>query len=279
MRFSSTNSTFVELTASDGSPLTARFDVPPEDAREVIRLCERQDLRSGILICQHMPVSRDGRDLYELTRSVQTGHWWAIGSTSFPTDRIPGSFVAALNAMDEVWVPSAFNRETFARSGVPRDRIQIVPLRFPVLSRPTECGRSYVLETERAFRFVSILSLEERKNWKLLVRAYLEAFEPGESVSLVLRILRPSHPEHTFGEEGDPIRAISELISSLGRDPAHVPEIIVVAEPLKRAQLADLLAQCNAFVLPSHGEAWCQPIFEAFAMGLPVITTRFGGPP
>jgi hypothetical protein len=45
---------------------------------------------------------------------------------------------------------------------------------------------------------------------------------------------------------------------------------------LDRSQLADLMAKCDAFVLPSHGEAWCQWMLEALAMGLPVVTTRFG---
>src|SRR5262249_59992479 len=44
-----------------------------------------------------------------------------IGRTMFETDRIPASWVEPCNEMDEIWVPSAFNVQTFARSGVARD--------------------------------------------------------------------------------------------------------------------------------------------------------------
>jgi glycosyltransferase involved in cell wall biosynthesis len=266
--------TSVELTALGGSPVRIGVDVPQDEVRSVIRLTERKDVRSGILVCKHLPATADGRDLYELTRSVQTGHWWAVGATGFPTDRVPAAWVPALNAMDEIWVPSAFNAETFARSGVVRDRIHVVPLASPVLRRPADPGRRYRLDTARSRRFLSVTRLEERKAWKELLRAWLEAFAPGDDVALVLWI----EPDAREPVDSDALVArIAAWIAELGRDPADIPEITVVAEPLDPGQVADLMAQCQAFVLPSRGESWCQPMMEAFAMGLPVVATRFGG--
>ncbi len=34
----------------------------------------------------------------------------------------------------------------------------------------------------------------------------------------------------------------------------------------------------NCFVLPSHGEGWGLPLFEALSCGIPVITTGYGAP-
>jgi glycosyltransferase involved in cell wall biosynthesis len=267
--------TLVEITGADGTPFAVTLGVGHEDARAVIRLSDRLDLRSGILICQHLPAARDGRDLYEVTRAVQTGHWCAIASTSFPTDRLPPAWIPALQAMDEVWVPGAFNVATFARSGVDRARLHAVPLRFPILERPAHPGAAYAFDTRPAFRFLAVLSLDERKNWKLLLRAWLDAFRPGDDVGLALRLA---------GLEAGPraaeaaLETIAAYIGELGRDPGDVPEISVITDPLDRRQLADVMAQCDAFVLPSRAEAWCQPMFEAHAMGLPVIATRWGGP-
>ena len=41
-----------------------------------------------------------------------------IGCTIFETDRLPAGWARECNRMDEVWVPSEFNRGTFAASGV-----------------------------------------------------------------------------------------------------------------------------------------------------------------
>src|ERR1700674_947260 len=43
---------------------------------------------------------------------------FTIGRTTFETDRIPDGWRERCNALDEIWVPSHFNLETFARAGV-----------------------------------------------------------------------------------------------------------------------------------------------------------------
>jgi uncharacterized membrane protein YgcG len=56
---------------------------------------------------------------------------------------------------------------------------------------------------------------------------------------------------------------------------AIVPQ--VVSEHLSSRELAMFYRGCDAFVLPSHGEGWGLPTHEAMAMGLPVVTTDWGG--
>ncbi len=41
-----------------------------------------------------------------------------VGRTAWPTDGLPGDWAARCNVLDEIWVPSEFNRETFAAAGV-----------------------------------------------------------------------------------------------------------------------------------------------------------------
>jgi len=98
-----------------------------------------------------------------------------------------------------------------------------------MLQRPVETGLRYRVETTRAFRFLSVLRLEERKGWKALLRAWISAFQPADDVALVLRIM----PEP--GEEPDPQSALARIggfLGELGRDPAEIPEIMLVLEPL-----------------------------------------------
>jgi glycosyltransferase involved in cell wall biosynthesis len=50
-----------------------------------------------------------------------------IGRTMFETDRLPEGWVKRMASMDEIWVPSPFNLETFVTAGVPRGKLHIVP--------------------------------------------------------------------------------------------------------------------------------------------------------
>lgn len=52
---------------------------------------------------------------------------YTVGRTTFETDRIPVEWAARCRAMDEIWVPTEFNRETFIQGGVPPKRIRVVP--------------------------------------------------------------------------------------------------------------------------------------------------------
>jgi hypothetical protein len=50
-----------------------------------------------------------------------------------------------------------------------------------------------------------------------------------------------------------------------------------VSEHLPTKELVALYSSCDAFVLSTHAEGWGLPTHEAMIMGLPVITTNFGG--
>ena len=52
---------------------------------------------------------------------------------------------------------------------------------------------------------------------------------------------------------------------------------MLLDEELPQAELPSLYRSVDAFVLPSRGEGWGRPAMEAMAMGLPVITTFWGG--
>eukprot|EP00306_Pavlova_sp_CCMP459_P016837 CAMPEP_0185202430 /NCGR_PEP_ID=MMETSP1140-20130426/51102_1 /TAXON_ID=298111 /ORGANISM="Pavlova sp., Strain CCMP459" /LENGTH=50 /DNA_ID=CAMNT_0027769867 /DNA_START=54 /DNA_END=203 /DNA_ORIENTATION=- len=45
----------------------------------------------------------------------------------YETDRLPADWVVRCNRMDHVWVPTAFHLEAFARSGVKREKLVVVP--------------------------------------------------------------------------------------------------------------------------------------------------------
>ena len=59
---------------------------------------------------------RQGALLSGVVAALQVAY--RIGRTMFETDSLPQHLVQHCNAMDEVWVPSEFNRETFISAGV-----------------------------------------------------------------------------------------------------------------------------------------------------------------
>ena len=49
------------------------------------------------------------------------------GRSMYETDSIPEDWVAPASCdVDQVWVPSAFNKRTFMAAGVPEDRLRVL---------------------------------------------------------------------------------------------------------------------------------------------------------
>jgi glycosyltransferase involved in cell wall biosynthesis len=86
---------------------------PPEDITTVEEESFRESLRR-----KH----QDGK-----TVKVPRKPTLLIGRTMFETDRLPNGWLPRLLLMDEVWVPSAFHVDIFVQSGVPREKIFVLP--------------------------------------------------------------------------------------------------------------------------------------------------------
>lgn len=196
----------------------------------------------------------------------------SVGRTMFETDGLPPEWVARMSGLDEIWVPSAFNVESFARAGVPREKLHRIPGGLDVElfgTRPAPLE----LEGLSGFVFLSVLSWEARKGWDVLVRAFLE--ELGDEAGVVLLV--KATPAH-----GRSLAACRDELESfirrdLGRDPAAGPPIVLLDRDFSRADMARLYSAADAFVLASRGEGWGRPYLEAMASGLPTIGTRWSG--
>jgi glycosyltransferase involved in cell wall biosynthesis len=194
-----------------------------------------------------------------------------VGRTAFSTDRIPDGWAQCCNEMDEVWVPSEFNRQTFAGSGVDARRIRVLHTGVDTqLFRPGL--QPLNIPHTRGFNFLSVTSGRQQCGTDALLRAFVHEFKADEDVTLLLRIL-PDKDSST-----DPEAKFAFFIESeLGRKLESTPTTILLDAPFTQADRARLYASANAFVLPSRGEAWGHGCLEALASGLPVIATQWGG--
>src|SRR5258707_11601893 len=81
-------------------------DLAPDDG-QVLHELTQTPVEPGYMHVQHIFPTAFKRDPAALA---------SIGRTMYETDRIPTDWVAQCNVMDQIWVPSDFNLETFARA-------------------------------------------------------------------------------------------------------------------------------------------------------------------
>lgn len=194
-----------------------------------------------------------------------------LGWTMLETDSLPPFWVQQCNSLDEVWVPTGFNRETFARSGVDPGKIEIVPLG----THPERFGRPHKtirFPGQRGFTFLSNFEWIPRKGYDILLRAYIQEFSAAEDVTLILK----TYDNSAYDAEGTAIKAeIRRIVHEIGNP--NPPQIILLTRVLSPDQLPDLYAAADCYVVPTRGEGWNHPALEAAASGLPVITTAWSG--
>lgn len=196
-----------------------------------------------------------------------------IGLTMLEVDGIPPSWANFCNQMDEVWVPSWFNKVTFTRSGVDERKIRVLPLGVDV-DCFTAAGPKLPLPgaSPLSFKFLSVFEWVPRKGSDILLKAFLQEFSAQDDVCLILKC-------HSNGSDYDPAgKAIKEAIQKAARqwrDVNRTPAIILLSRTLPDSQMPALYRAADCFVLPTRGEGWNLPALEALASGLPVITTNW----
>jgi ADP-heptose:LPS heptosyltransferase/glycosyltransferase involved in cell wall biosynthesis/chemotaxis methyl-accepting protein methylase/Tfp pilus assembly protein PilF len=184
---------------------------------------------------------------------------WEYGS-------LPQDWVRDSEQVAEFWLPSEYARNVYISSGVPADKIRVVPngVNLEVFHPAV---RPINLPTKKSFKFLFVGGTIHRKGPDLLLRAYLENFTAKDDVCLVIKDFggQSIYAGQTF--EGQ-IRAAQAKLAA--------PEILYLNEEMPPESVPALYRACNCFVLPYRGEGFGMPVLEAMACGLPVIVTAGG---
>lgn len=114
---------------------------------------------------------------------------------------------------------------------------------------------------EQKFRFVNIASLDANKNHALLLRAFKKAFSGDLKYEL------------NICGEGELFNYLITLTAELG-----LSDCVNFVGRKSKYEVLQLLDRSDAFVLSSKTETFGVALMEAIARGLPVISTRSGGP-
>lgn len=219
----------------------------------------------GTLVLCDMPRDANGVDILGAHQRNNPGCAKRVCWTMFESDRLPEGWAGALNTMDEVWVPSEFNRRTFAEHGVIASKIHVIPVGID--ARPYDSASPMPLPGT-GYTFLSVFQWIERKGYDVLLEAWAKAFRASDPVRLVLR----SHP---FGNVPSVARRLEAFLANRGLRRGDLAPIHLLEEFLPDDRLPGLYAAGDCFVLPSRGEGWCIPCMEAMAAGKPVIATAW----
>ncbi len=172
-----------------------------------------------------------------------------IGYTMVENTKIGKDWVDKINAMAACFVPSAYLLDVFRESGVTvplyRVRQGINPEKFPYIYR----------EKKSIFRFGTCGWMDQRKNWKEMIRAFSSEFDESEPVELWIK-----NTNNTFGFE--------EAVD---------PRVKIIDKLMTFPEMLDFYRDLDCFLFPSRAEGSGMPPREAMATGLPVILTNWSG--
>lgn len=189
---------------------------------------------------------------------------YKIGHCEFEGEEFPAEWQEYLNLVDELWVPTKWDREKAIKAGCNKP-IYIIPQGInPDIYHPDRTPAE--LPFREKFRFLCVAAYDPRKNLENLIKSFMAEFKATEDVALVIKTMdvglgKPAKEE------------LAKINQKYKGGYVHV-----IADPVEAEDLPGIYTACNAFVLPTHGEGWGLPIFEALACGLPVITTAYGAP-
>lgn len=237
------------------------WNLPEPQRTYLLEMVRREPRAGGVHVNHHM----------------MPHHFWRranaranVGRVMFETDRLPDRWAEWCNQMDRIWVPSKFNRTTFAGAGVSEERLKVVPPGINTHLYDPAVAPLYE-DKPADYCFLSVFDWHWRKGWDVLVKAYTEEFSADDDVALIIKT------NSFLGLTHDQILAmIADQTGSL-KAVKDMPRLVLHTDPLPVEQMPALYRSADCFVLPTRGEGWGRPLMEAMAMELPTIGTNWSG--
>lgn len=239
-----------------------------------------------------------------------------IGRAMFETDSLPPGWADKCNQMDEIWVPSKWGAECFARAGVDEKKLFVVPEAVDTEGKfnPANIGTPFELPPPQPMEpnmpplaqllqvfghttstaavhtdrptYQSAKTMDVDKAFKFLS---IFKWHKRKGVDVLIRayceefrasesvILYVKTNTYNVDPKSDLEHVLTEITRDLNLRHDQLPAIKMLDEWIPDTRLPALYAAADAFVLPSRGEGWGLPQAEAMAMGLPTIVTDWSG--
>lgn len=218
----------------------------------------------------HPPKARDKapdvtvRHMWPPNWNKPEGKWVLIQPWEYGA--VPLEWIKQLQNVDEIWVPTNFVKYEYVYSGVPEEKIKVVPNGYDPEKFNTNIAPK-ALATKKKFKFLYLGGTIFRKGIDILVNSYFKAFTADDDVCLVIKDAerRGAYIKDSLGHE----------IEEIQKRP-NTPEILYLDQDMTVEEIASIYRACDCLVAPYRGEGFLLPALEAMACGLPVIVTAGG---
>jgi glycosyltransferase involved in cell wall biosynthesis len=191
--------------------------------------------------------------------------------TLFETDRLPKVWIEGLEKMDKVFTFSKFITDKWYLNGFKQNHVKVLPFGVNKELFNLDVEPMKVLNAKK-FIFVSNGDFTERKNFELLIQAYLEEFKANEEVTLILKV---HYGGFNIWHKNALENKIRQIIEKYQAGKSH-PQILVLMDKINYRNIAKLYRGANCYVTCSRGEGIGLPVVEAMACGCPVIVPSWG---
>lgn len=187
-----------------------------------------------------------------------------IGFCVFETINPPKQWINMMNEMDKIITATEFNKSVFMANGV-NVPIYKVPHCFDpnMFNRDIKNKGRYGM-----FTFVSIGTWKQRKNWESLIKSFYDAFEESDGVCLLIKTDKPTELKATV----ERIKRTCEW-----RSKKTAPIFTEQKAFCNFEDIPSIMKKGDVYINVSLGEGFGLSGLHAMALGIPILTTRFGG--
>jgi glycosyltransferase involved in cell wall biosynthesis len=175
------------------------------------------------------------------------------------------------NFCDKFCPSSDFSKQIFANSGIPEEKMVVVPHGINLEEFQTD--DKYKLKTKKKYKILlNIATPHLRKNIKKTLYAYGKAFTKSDDVCLVIKVsLNKGKKDDRKGFNID----FYGLLNDFYKKFKNHGEVEVVRGFIP--SLASIYNACDIVFMMSNMEMWWLPGTEAFACNKLVVASNYGG--
>jgi glycosyltransferase involved in cell wall biosynthesis len=254
---------------------------------EVLDLTRTSVSQYGVMIRHLVPRSAESLRQLLVPRSAVLDDIAAMSATRerlmrsniiysvWERDRIPEEIARVMSRAGCCWVPCAQNRVALITSGVPEERVTVVPHPFDPASRLAVEGPKRVPTGRKDFLSIGIW--QPRKALHEAVGAFLRTFSPDEA-TLTVKTTPTSWPGYPTPQDSLRLWASDERVIAKGWSLSVMKgRVRMIVRRLSDDEITELHLASSIYLSPSHGEAWGLGAYDAKVAGNRLVHVPWGG--